>query len=98
MRNIKIKKIPLDKKECTTIIDWYMFVEPSQRTSIDGRFLSKIERAIPQFSKKQYDSFYITAIEAQIIGRWHLMIPLKIRDNLDNKIYRTLERFIDKQG
>lgn len=98
MRNIKIKKIPLDKKECTTIIDWYMFVEPSQRTSIDNRFLCRLERAVPQFSKKQYDSFYITAIESQIIGRWYLMIPLKIRDNLDNKIFRTLERFIDRQG
>lgn len=98
MRNIKIKRIPLDKKECTTVVDWYMFVEPSQRTAIDNRFLSKMERKIPQFSKKKYDSFFLTVIEAQIIGRWYLMIPLKIRDNLDNKIYRTLERFIDRQA
>lgn len=92
----RTKKLSLDKKECETVHSWYMFVEPPQRTSIDNKFSSKITTAISNLSKKEHDSLGVTVVEAQILGRWYLMIPLKIRDNLDNKIYRALERFIDR--
>jgi hypothetical protein len=93
----RAKKLPLDKKECETVHDWFMFVESPQRTSIDTKFCDKIHRTITTMVKKNsYDSFLISTVEAQIIGRWYLMVPQKLRDNLDDKIYRALERFIDK--
>lgn len=93
----RAKKLPLDRKECETVHDWFMFVESPQRTSIDGKFCDKIHRTITTMAKKNtYDSFLISTIEAQIIGRWYLMVPQKLRDHLDDKIYRALERFIDK--
>lgn len=89
----RAKKLPLDKKECETISDWYMFVETPQRTNIDDKFNGKVRRAIGK--KIEHNALMISVTEAQIIGRWYLMIPNRICDNLDNKIYKTLERFID---
>ena len=90
----RAKKLPLDKKECETVSDWYMFVETPQRTSIDNKFNTKVTRAINK--KTTHNNILISVTEAQIIGRWYLMIPNRICDNLDNKIYKTLERFIDQ--
>jgi len=93
----RAKKLPLDRKECETVHDWFMFVESPQRTNIDTKFSDKIYKNIATMSKKSsYESFLISTVEAQIIGRWYLMVPQKLRDNLDDKIYRALERFIDK--
>lgn len=93
----RAKKLPLDRKECETVFDWFLFVETPQRTNIDCKFCDKISRTMKSMAKKSsYDAFLISSIEAQIIGRWYLMVPTKLRDNLDDKIFRTLERFIDK--
>lgn len=93
----RAKKLPLDIKECETVHDWFMFVESPQRTDIDNKFCNKVYKAIGTMIKKNsYDSFLISIVEAQIIGRWYLMVPQKLRDSLDDKIYRVLERFIDK--
>jgi hypothetical protein len=87
-----VKRLPVTKHECESISNWYLFVDKNRRTKIDDRVNIKINI----LAKKQKG--YVSLSDAQVVHRWYYSIPNNIIDNLDSKIFKTIERFIKLNG
>jgi len=92
-KHVKPRCLLLMVKDIELIKDWFMFVEPPQRTKIDLRIYSRL---LSILSKKD-ECFNLNKTESQIIIRWYFMIPEVIRDNTDERVYSLLETFITKE-
>lgn len=69
-----------------------MFVDKPNRTNVDSRLSAKLVG----LCKKKHST--ITLSEAQILHRWYHFVPDNMLDNIDCKLYKTLERFIVING
>lgn len=90
MKNTKPDRLTLTKKQRETIRDWFSFVDTTQRTKIDHMLNIRLDKSLTE------KGWSITRSEAQLVSRWWYMIPKIILDDVDNKIFKTMDRFISR--
>src|ERR1700675_2298959 len=91
-------KLRLSYGNCEHIRDWFQFVESKRRTDVDLKLHKRIVQLVGLWEKKNNSEgiMFLRRPEAELVGRWFLMVPKVVRGKPDEETYKTIVGYLSQ--
>ena len=89
-------KLALLKSEYKSILEWFAFVDRSNRIDVDYRLYTKIKESITEHTAPNYA--ILSQREVQAVLRWYYLVPEVAKDKSDKRIVKRMNVFIKVDG
>lgn len=91
-------KLRLSYADCEHIRDWYQFVELQRRTDVDEKLFKRITQLVGIWQKNNNSEgiMFLRRPEAELVGRWFLMVPKIVRGKPDDDSYKIIVGYLSQ--